>query len=144
MLYQLGSWSHGALVREKANPSLIIGKLLSWEADREDGVCQISPVFTTMFYIPCVCEGRVVIIGDQLQMSRKLYNSGVILAICITDHIREYFSGCLQSRIPMLIILTKLEWCDKVNSSLIKFCEYNEFRGYFLFSKWGEVQGCFL
>lgn len=59
-------------MREKANPSLIIGKLLSWEAGREDGVRQTLPVFTTMFYVPRVCEGRVIIISDQLQMSRKL------------------------------------------------------------------------
>lgn len=73
-------------MREKANPSLIIGKLLSWEAGCEDGVCQTSPVFITMFYIPCVCEGRVIIISDQLQMSRKIFTSGVMVAVCITDN----------------------------------------------------------
>lgn len=74
------------LLRERSNPLLIIGKLLSWEAGLEDEVCQTSPVFSTVFYIACVCEGRVIIISDQLQMSRKLFNSDVILAICITNN----------------------------------------------------------
>lgn len=56
-LYQLGSWSQGALVTDRSNPLLIIGKLLSWEAGLEDGFCQTSPVFTPIFYIACVCEG---------------------------------------------------------------------------------------
>lgn len=86
VLYQLGSWSQGALVRERANPSLIIGKLLSWEPGLEDTVYQTSAVFTTVFYIACVCEGRVIIISDQLQMPRKLFNSDVMLPICITGN----------------------------------------------------------
>lgn len=78
--------------------------------------------------------------SDQLQMSRKLCrwcNAGNM-------YLWKYsvFSGCSHRHIPMLIILTKLEWCDKVNFSPIKFCEEDEFKGYFLFSKWGNVQGC--
>lgn len=56
-LYQLGSWSQGALVTERSNPLLIIGKLLSWEAGLEDGFCQTSPVFTPIFYIAVYVKG---------------------------------------------------------------------------------------
>lgn len=73
-------------MRESSNPSLTIGKLLPWEAGLEDAVYQTSPVFTTVFYIACVCEGRVLKISDHLQMSRKLFNSDVILPICITGN----------------------------------------------------------
>lgn len=48
-------------MRERSKPSLVIGKVLSWEAGLEDS--QISPVFTTVFYVAHVCEGRVIIIS---------------------------------------------------------------------------------
>lgn len=86
VLYQLGSWSQGALVRERSNSSLIIGKLLPWETGLEGRVCQTSPISTTIFYIVCICKSRVVIISDLLQTSRKHFNSDVTLAMCITDN----------------------------------------------------------
>lgn len=44
----------------------------------------------------------------------------------------------------MLMILTKLVCGDKVNFSLLKFCGYNEFRGYFFISKMGRSTRLFL
>ena len=77
---------------------LTIGKSSSWEAGLEDGVCQTSPVFSTMFYVACVCEGRFIRINDQLQMSRKLLDSDVILATSITDN-AVYFQAVHKGRL---------------------------------------------
>lgn len=136
VLYQLGSWSQGALVRERSNSSLIIGKLLPWESGLEGRVCQTSPISTTIFYIACVCKGRVVIISDLLQTSRKLFNSDVTLAMWITDN-TMYFQAIHKGIFLCLSFLQNGNGATRWISHQYSFCS-----GYFhvfVFSEWGEM-----